>query len=258
MRKIISFLILVYASIPAYSQQDMIVLPDSVQLGQFHDFVGLRFIAEDFGLHSNGENMQFRYRSINTGYVMSHSMDVKGLNNSPNIGLGVEESINNHLFINFFDVTIGYIQNTLNWNASAGIGYYTSLNAKKNLLLRGYLNLMYENISYDVGSYTDTTLFGIIVNDINIGTFVNNVKYINNLLCVTPSIELVYRKENWDFFLSVAYDYTLFSKEKIDFYRTSISLNEGLYDSSNNPVYKSAIMPGSYIIKIGLIKEFGF
>jgi hypothetical protein len=257
MKKIISLAFLVIKLFPAYSQQEIIVLPDSLQQGLFQDFVGLRFIAEDYGLHSNGQNMQFRYTSVNNGLVMSHSMDVKGLNNSPNIGLGIEESIGKHLFINFFDVTIGYIQNTLNWNASAGIGYYLSLNTKKNLLLRGYLSIMYENISYDVGSYTDTTLTGILVNDVNIGTFVNNVKYINNLLCVTPSVELLYRRENWDFFLGLAYNYTVFSEERIDFYRTSISLNQGLYDNSNNPVNKGAIMPGSYIIKIGLIKEFG-
>jgi len=256
MKKFISVVFLLLSIIPAYSQQDMVVLPDSAH-EQFRDFVGLRLIVEDFGLRSIGENLNFRYTSINTGFVMSHSMNVKGIVTTPNIGFGIEESINKHLFIDFFDVTIGYIQNTLNWNAGAGIGYYTSLNAKKNLLFRGYLSVFYENISYGLGSYTDTTLLGLLVNNVNIGTFVSDVRYVNSLLCVSPSVELSYRRENWDYFIGIGYNYTLLSSEDIDFYRTTIQINQGLYDGSNHPIDKGVISPGSYIIKIGLIKEFG-
>jgi hypothetical protein len=258
MKKFISIAFLVAATIPAYSQGDMTVIPDSLHQGQFMDFVGIRFIAEDFGLRSTNENLKFSYTSINTGFVMSHSMNVKGLSNTPNIGFGLEEDVNKHLFIDFFDATIGYIQNTINWNVGAGIGYIFNLNAKKTLLLRGYLSVFYENISYNLGSYTDTTLYGIVINGENIGTYVNNVLYVNSMLCVSPSVELMYRRENWDYFIGVAYNYALFSSEDIDFYRTNIPINQGLYDNSNNPINKGVIMPGSYIIKIGLIKEFGF
>jgi hypothetical protein len=258
MKKFIFIVFLVITFVPAYSQDEMTVIPDSAHQGQFLDYVGLRLIVEDFGLHSINENLKFSYTSINTGYVMSHSMDVRGISNTPNIGFGLEEDINKHLFIDFFDVTIGYIQNTLNWNAGAGIGYYVNLNAKRTLYLRGYLSVFYENISYSLGSYTDTTLLGLVVNDQDIGTYVNDVRYVNSLLCVSPSLELSYRRENWDYFIGIGFNYTLLTKEDIDFYRTNIPINQGLYDNSNNPVNKGVITPGSYIIKIGLIKEFGF
>jgi hypothetical protein len=260
MKKLLLLTFLSFTGLKAFSQSIMTVVPDSSTLAQFSDFVGVKISLSDIGLKPLNENLQFNYLSANSGYTyqMHHSMDIQNFKNMPNLSVGVEEDYG-HLLINFADIGIGFYPNAFNWNAGAGVGYFGYLNKKKTLSLRAYVNVFYENIAYFLGSYNDTTLLGFVVDGSNIGTIVKNVKYTNNLLCASPDIELLYRREKLDFFVGIGYDIPLLSRERINFYRTTIPLSQGLYNSSGIALsdHAGAIIPQSYIIKIGIVKEFG-
>ena len=55
-------------------------------------------------------------------------MNVTGLNSFYNIGLGMDENLGKHLSINFFNTSLGYMQNIWDWNVGIGAGYFVSLN----------------------------------------------------------------------------------------------------------------------------------
>lgn len=221
------------------------------------NYIGIKLFAADYNVHALNQDLQFTYTSQNNGYVMKHDMNLKGLTVMPNIGLGVEETMGKHLFINFANLTFGYAQHAKDWSGGVGLGYSTPLNKKENLVVRAYLNAFYENITYGLGTYSDSTLLGFEINGVNIGAYVKNIKYTNSIICLNPAIDLVYRGKNFDYFLSAGYNYNLFHKEKLDFYKTHITIGSGLYDESGNPVSKDAIVPGNYIIQLGIIREFG-
>jgi hypothetical protein len=237
-------------------QDIMTVLPDSASLLSNENLVEFRFFAGDFATRNINEDLNFTYYSQNSGYKLSHDMNVKGINNIPNVGFGVEEDMGKHLLINFFNITGGYISNTWQLTVNAGVGYSLSLDKKKNFRIRGTFNLIYEYLSYGLGTYTDTTLEGFDIDGANIGTYVNNVKYVNSSFGVSPGLDFLYRRNNFDFFLNASYNYTLLDGEKINFYRTSIPPGLAIYDGMN-PVNGGILKPGSYIIELGIIKEFG-
>jgi len=231
----------------------MTVLPDSG--APTDDFIGINLMAFDYGLRGINQNLQFNYISQNNGDVMSHNMDIIGLNNIPNIGVGIDETYGN-LYINFLQGSFGYINSNWDWTLGIGAGGSVSLNRKKTFMLRGYVNLYYMYISHNLGTYTDTTETGFDINGANIGTYIKNLKYVNSALCASPMLELCYRANKWDFLVGVGYNFTLYYKEKIDFYRTKLPIEDALYYSNGTPVIQGAIIPGNYIIQIGLIKEF--
>jgi hypothetical protein len=256
MKKLIAFLLFLITLSPAICQQTMPVFSDTGAFSTTDNFIGLKIGLADYNIITLNQDLRFSYTSQNNGFVMSHDMNVKGINNIPHLSLGVDETAG-HLLINFLDASIGYNQHTWNWTAGLGAGYALSLNKKNTLMLRMYANLFYENITYGLGSYSDSTLQGFLVNQVNIGTYVKNIKYVNNALCVSPGLELLYRRNKLSFFLGAAYNYTLIYKEKLDFYRTHIPLNNGLYNSSGSPITQGAMKPGNYIIQLGIVKEFG-
>lgn len=257
MRKLFLLFLSATSFFPAFSQDVMTVLPDSGKNHVASNYIGFKLFAADFSASTLNEDIQFRYVSLSNNYVMKHDMNLKGLTNMPNIGLGVEETLNKHLFINFLNITLGYTQKTSNWTGGIGVGYSTPLNKKNNIVLRAYLNLFYENITYGLGTYSDSTLIGFEINGVNIGTYVKNIKYANNMLCVNPTLDLVYRGKNFDYFFNAGYCRTLLYKEKLDFYRTHITIGSALYNENGNAVNKGAILPGNYTLQVGIIREFG-
>jgi hypothetical protein len=253
MKKILFFIAFISFYLPVIGQDIMTVLPDS---GSFSpDYIGINIVASDINLKGLKQNLHFNFLSPNNGFEMSHGMNTTGLSNIPNIGVGVDETYGN-LFINFVRGSIGYIDNTLDWHVGLGAGGAVTLNRTKTLVLRGYVDLSYMYISYFLGTYSDTTLTGFLINGANIGTYVKNVKYVNSAFCIDPNIELFYRGKKWDFFVGVGYNLTVYYNEKIDFYRTTTPIEDGIYYNSGNPVIKGAIIPGNYIIQLGLVKEF--
>ncbi len=255
MKRIFSTAILMFSVLFGCSQDIMTVIPDSSNQ-TFSEFIGLKFFAEDFSYKPLNHNLQFSYTSVNSGYVMNHSLNITGLSNSPNIGVGLEHDFENHLIIHFFDASIGYISNTLNWNIGLGAGYYVNLNKSGNFSLRGNVNLFYENILYFLGSYYDTTFQGFDINGLNIGTYVKDVEYTNNLFCASADFELYYKREKWDYFAGAGYILTLLSREKVNFYSSNVPVNQALYNNGV-PVNNHVIMPGAYMIRIGIVREFG-
>lgn len=253
MKKILFLITLLSCYLTGTGQDVMTVLPDSGTPSS--EFVGIKFFASDMALKGLNQDLHFNYMSLNNGYVMSHDMNITGLNNIPNIGIGLDETYG-YLFVNFVQGSIGYINHTLDWNVGIGAGCSIPLNKPKSLMLRGYVNVSYMYISYVLGTYSDTTFTGFDINGSNIGTYVKNVKYVNSTFCASPMLELLYRADKWDFFVGIGYNFTLYYKEKLDFYRTHIQIQDGLYDNSGEPVTKGAIIPGNYIIQVGLVKEF--
>jgi len=227
----------------------------------FKNFVGLKFFAADYGATSANQDLQFKYVSVNPSvsykYTFNHDMNVSGLKNFINLGLGMEENLGKHLVINFFNTSIGYLSNTLDWNVGAGAGYFISLNKKQTWRMNASLNLDYQVISYGLGSYYDTTLLGFVIDGVNIGTSVKNVKYVNSIFTLSPGIEFMYRMSSWDFFAGAYYNYEFYSKEKVTFYIHSIPISEAIYEQNGDALQKNAVNINNYIINIGIIREFG-
>jgi len=238
------------------AQDIMTVLPDSSGIEPFSDFLGIRLWAADYGINSINKDLSFKYVSSNTGFTMNHGFDVRGITNTPNIGVGAEENLGKHLVIHFLDASLGYSMDMWNWNIGAGLGYFISLNKQNNLRLRGCVDLFYEDISFSLGTYYDTTLQGFIVNGNNIGTSIKNVKYVNNNLEASFNLSLLYRGKELDYFIGAGYTYALISKEKINFYSTKIQPSEAVYDA-HGATYSNILKPGNYIIQIGIMREFG-
>ncbi|HTB06687.1 MAG TPA: hypothetical protein VK806_06995 [Bacteroidia bacterium] len=256
MRKAFSILILCCAFYSASSQNFMTVIPDSAANRIFPDFVGIKLWAGDYSIKNINENVNFMYVA-NPYFTMKHDMNVVGLNNIPNLGLGVEEDIGKHLLINFLNISLGYIQNTWNWNLGCGIGYSESLNKSRTLRLRASANVYYEDISYRLGSYYDTTGLGFNINGVSIGQSVKNVKYVNNIFGTNLCLDLLYRRPKFDYFINVSYNYQLSSTEKINFYYTKLAVDQALYDDSGNTINGNVLNLGNYIIQIGIMRDFG-
>ncbi len=235
----------------------MTVLPDSAGREMFSDFLGLRFFASDYGVKSINQNLNFQYLSISNGYVMRHNLDAIGINNTPNIGTGLEENLGEHLLIHFVDVSVGYSKIMWNWNIGAGIGYFQALDKKKNLRLRASVDLFYEDISYTLGTYTDTTNLGFIVNGSNAGTYLKNIKYVNNSLCSSLGLGLMYRTPSWDFFANASWNYVLISSENVNFYTARVKIDQAIYYQSGAPVSGGILNIGAYTLQVGIIREFG-
>ncbi len=255
MKKLVNLTISVFACLFCYGQDIMTVLPDSGSQS-FSEFIGIRLFIEDFSYKPLNENLKFNYISYNTGFAMTHSMNVSGLTNTPNIGVGLEHDFDNNFVLHFFDVSVGYISNTLNWNLGIGAGYSFNLNKAKTFSLKANANLFYENIMYFLGSYYDTTLQGFDINGLNIGTYIRDVEYTNNLLCATAGLELYYKRAKWDYFIGAGYLYTLLRREKVNFYYANVPVNQAIY-SNGAPVNGNIIMPGSYLLQAGIVREFG-
>lgn len=258
MKKAVFTLLLVVGYLfPCLAQDDMVVLPDSSGQQMFSDFIGIRFWAADYNLHTINQDLQFKYVSTNTGYTMRHDMDLRGLTYSSNIGAGLEEDLGKHLLIHFADVSVGYSKIAWNWNIGCGLGYFMALDKKKNFRLRLSANIFYEDISYGIGSYYDSTSLGFLINGNNIGTSVRNVKYVNNIISSSFGISLLYRAKFFDYFAGASWNHVLTYKDKINFYETKIKPSEGLYDQSGNAVNGNVLDLGNYIIQLGIIREMG-
>ncbi len=232
MKKALFVLFLFLLTRIGFSQDIMTVLPDSTGKELFSDFIGARIWVADNKLNTLNKDLTFKYVSVNTNYVMQHDLNVTNLNNMPNIGLGLEENLGKHLLIHFVDVSFGYAQKAWDWNIGLGAGYFIALDKKNKLRLRASLDLFYESISYSVGSYTDTTNFGFIVNGNNIGTFVQDVKYVNNSFCASLGASIMYRTNAFDYFAGIAWNAVLLYKQEINFYATRVPINQAVYYQS--------------------------
>jgi len=245
-------------SFAQFKQEDiMTVLPDSTGKELFSDFLGIRLWAADYSINTINQNLNFRYVSSNTGEVLQHSIYAKGLNHCPNFGIGVEENLGEHLIIHFIDASVGYSQYMWNWNIGGGIGYFAALDKKRNLRLRASFELFYEGISYGLGSYADSTQQGFVVNGNNIGTVLNDVKYVNNDLCSSVTASLMYRTKELDYFAGASWNYNLLTSENINFYSTRVVISNAIYNQAGQPVNGNILKLGSYMIQIGIIREFG-
>jgi hypothetical protein len=258
MKKLLLLLTLVISANLGFSQGDfMTVLPDSSGKQLFSDYLGIRLWGSSFGLNSINEDLHFKYLSTSNGYVMTHNFDVRGINGSPNFGIGLEENAGQHFLIHFFDGSVGYTHFCWNWNIGAGAGYFIGLDKSGNLRLRASLELYYESISYGFGSYADTTGLGFVVNGNNIGATIQDVKYVNNGLLSSLGISLMFRTKELDFFAGVSWNDLLLNTESVNFYYTRVNLDNAVYTESGTPVSKNIITPGSYMLQFGLVREFG-
>ncbi|MGP8214089.1 MAG: hypothetical protein ACLQQ4_00860 [Bacteroidia bacterium] len=257
MKKAFFILILSLAGKLTFAQDIMTVIPDSNGRDMFSDFLGIRLWAADYSLNTINQNLNFSYTSINTGYVMKHSMNLMNLNNTPNLGLGLEEDMGDHLIIHFMDVSFGIAQSSWNWNIGAGAGYFLALDKRRKIRLRISLTLFYESISYGLGSYTDTTDYGFIVNGNNVGTYLNNIKYVDNSLNSSLQLGIMYRTNALDYFATVSWNYVLIDRENIDFYSTRVPINQAVSYQSGAAVNTRVLSPGNGMIQIGIMRDFG-
>lgn len=259
LRKLTLFTGLLLAAQSGFCQDDAYIA-DTAQHTLFKNFVGLKLFIADFGAKSLNQDLSFKYTSVNPlgpVYTFNHDMNVKSVNGFYNIGLGLEENLGKHLVLNFFNASIGYLSNVLNWNVGIGAGYFINLNQAKSWRINASLNIYYQDITYGLGDYYDSTLVGFIVDGVNIGTSVKNVKYVNSIFSASPGVELMHRGSGWDFYADIYYNYVFSYHEKINFYVHSIPVSYALYDHNGNTVPRNAINMGSYIINIGIIREFG-
>ena len=187
-------------------------------------------------------------------------MNVSGLNSFYNLGLGLEENIGKHLALNFFNTSLGYIKNIWDWNVNIGAGYFVSLNTSQTLRLTGSLNIGFESLTYGLGSDYDVTQLGFIVNGINVGSTITNLKYVNDIWSLSPGLQLLYRRRSIDLFAGVYYNYVFSYYEKVNFFRASEPVSAVIFYppyGTNNNISKDVVNLGKYIIQIGIVREFG-
>jgi hypothetical protein len=256
------FIVVLTSSFYCYSQDAYMADTSSIH-GLFGNFVGIKFFAVDFGASSLNQDLQFKYTSYSPQgpvYNFQHDMNVTGITNFYNVGLGMEENLGNHLVINFFNASVGYVKNVWDWNIGAGVGYFISLNRQKSLRLNASLNVYYQYITYSFGDYFDTTQVGFFVNGVNVGTNIKNVKYVNDIFTISPGIELLYRRSNWDFYAGVYYNYVFYYHEKVNFYETNEPVSSTIYYSPygvNDYVAKNVLNLNVYMFQVGIMREFG-
>jgi len=252
-------LLLLCASCKSFSQDAYMNMLDTVKGGLFNDFIGIKLFATDIGATSLNQDLQFQYTSNDLGavYKFQHDMNVTGLHNFFNIGIGSEENLGQHLCINFFNTSIGYMQNMWDWSIGTGAGYFVSLNKAKSMRLEASLNIYFESITYSFGDYYDSTELGFIVNGVNIGVSVKNVKYVNSIWSLNPGIEYLYRRSNIDYFVGLYYNYVFSYHEKVNFYESSVPVSYAIYYKNGDYVGGNIVNLNKYMIQIGIIREFG-
>ena len=251
--------LLVAISSCVFSQDAFMTMDDTMKTPFFPNFVGIKLFATDISATSVNQDMQLQYSSNNQGYIykFQHEMNVRNLNGFYNIGLGMEENLGKHLSINFFNTSIGYMQNMWDWSIGAGAGYFIPLNKQKTMRLNASLNIYFESITYSFGSYYDTTQLGFIVDGTDIGPTIKGVHYVNDLWSLTPGLEFVYRRSGLDFFAGVYYNYVFNYSEKVNFYYAKLPVSEAIYYPNSTPASKGITNLGKYIIQVGIMKEFG-
>ncbi len=235
-------------------------MDDTTHSALFKNFVGIKFFLADYGVKSLNQDLRFKYKSVNPlgpVYIFNHDMNISGINGFYNVGLGLEENLGKHLVLNFFNASIGYLSNVLNWNVGVGAGYFIDLNKKQTWRMNATLNVYFQDITYGLGDYYDSKLVGFVVDGVNVGTSVKNVKYVNSIFTASPGVEFMHRGSGWDFYAGIYYNYVFSYHEKINFYIHSIPVSYALYDHNGNAVPKDAINLGSYIVHFGIIREFG-
>jgi hypothetical protein len=255
------FVLLFLGACQSAFPQDAYMNVDTNGHGLFNNFIGIKLFAADFAATSVNQDLQFNYVSKNpVGYnfAFKHDMNVTGLDNFFNLGLGLEENYGKHLSITYFNTSIGTIQHTWNWNVGVGAGYFVNLNKAQNMRLNASLKIYFESITYSFGDYFDTTGLGFVVDQVNVGTSIKNVKYVNIAWTLSPGLEFLYRRSSIDYFAGVYYSYVFAYHEKINFYNASVPVSYAIYDRSGNYVSRNIINQGNYIIQIGIVKEFGF
>lgn len=225
----------------------------------FSNNIGIKFYINDMSLNNFNQNLQFNYTSVNSGYTytMSHSLNDLELNNIPNVAIGLEESLGEHFLINFFNISAGFLQHIQNWNISGGVGYFWNLDPYSRKRLRAFIDLDYDNISYNLGNYNDTTTLGFIVNGTNVGATNIAVRYLNNAWSLTPGMDFMYRTDSWDYFAGISLNILFHYHEKISVYDVTIPLPEVITTNYSTAVYQGILKPGNYLIQAGVIKEFG-
>jgi len=161
------------------------------------------------------------------------------------------------LSITFFNTSIGYTKDIWDWNVGVGAGYFVSFDKKQTMRLTASMNVYFESLTAALGAAYDTTQLGFIVNGVNVGPTIRNVKYVNNIWSLTPGLEFTYRRPSIDFFIGAYYNYVFAYSEKINFYRASEPVSQTIYYQNNTSVSKDVVNLGKYIIQIGIIREFG-
>lgn len=252
-------LLLVTSSYYSFSQDAYMNMLDTSKSALFQNFVGIKLFMTDISATSLNQDLQFQYVSNNLGNVFKfqHDMNVSNLSNFFNIGLGMDENLGKHLSINFFNTSLGYMQNMWDWSAGVGAGYFISLNKKQTMRLNATMNVYFESITYTFGSYYDSTQLGFLVDGVNVGSAVKSVKYVNDIWSLTPGLEFIYRCPSIDFFAGAYYNYVFSYHEKVNFSVHSISVSDAIYYQNETPVSRDVVNLGKYIIQIGIIREFG-
>jgi len=258
-RKIGVMGVFMFITASVFSQDAYMTMADTMKTTFFPNFVGIKLFATDISATSVNQDLQFQYTSDNIGYKykFQHDMNVKNLNGFYNLGLGMEENLGKHLSLNFFNTSIGYMQNMWDWSIGTGVGYFVSLNKQKTMRLNASVNVYFESITYSFGSYYDTTQLGFLVDGTNIGSAVKGVHYVNDIWSLTPGLEFVYRRSGLDFFAGVYYNYVFTYSEKVNFYEARVPISEVIYYPNSTPVSKGITNLGKYVIQIGIMKEFG-
>ena len=123
--------------------------------------------------------------------------------------------------------------------------------------LNASMNIYFESLTYNFGSYYDSTQLGFLVDGVNVGTAVKGVKYVNDIWSLTPGLEFVYRRPSIDFFAGAYYNYVFSYHEKINFNVHSIPVSDAIYYQNETPVSRSVVNLGKYTIQVGIIREFG-
>lgn len=252
-------LIIMANSYLCFSQDAYINMLDTAKSDLFKSFIGIKFFATDIAATSLNQDLQFEYTSNNLGniYQFQHDVNVTGLSNFYNLGLGLEENLGKHFSINFFNTSIGYMQNMWDWNINIGAGYFVSLNKAQTFRLNASLNVSFESITYGLGSDYDATQLGFIVNGINVGTSITDVKYVNDIWSLSPGLELLYRRTGIDYFAGIYYNYVFSYHEEVNFYKATEPVSQTIYYQNSTPVSRDVVNLGKYIIQLGIIREFG-
>ncbi|MBX9851145.1 MAG: hypothetical protein K2X86_05235 [Cytophagaceae bacterium] len=269
MKHYISFLILILVySTASHAQKE----PEK-KSAMGHNFWGWRPNYEHFRYIHSPQAVNFKYISPNSGYVIEHRFDFKNLERMINIvPIGFERNFKSGLYLNIISFSFSpFYKHVQNAYISSGAGYIFSLTKKDRLLLRPRIDFAFGSVGYKFGGFTDTTGQGFVVkNNNNVGDYIDQITYSNNISGICPSVDIVYQTSSAIcFFMSLSYFKVLSSNESVTIKYHSkhkygkndtpsshnFKLSDNLFfDDKGNVIRKNIIsQPDNYFIRIGII-----
>ena len=240
----------IFFSIESYAQDDSL----------YNNIFGkaLKFDFEYYNFKGVASNLKFSYHSSNN-IIIDRNLNLTKISKTFSLGIGGEKNFSNKLYVDFLNMSFsGLFNNFTNVHVANGIGYLFAFGKDYSLQIRPNLQVFYSIASYNMGSYSDTTNKGIVVNNQNIGASAR-ISYQNKTFGFIPNINFVYKGSGLGYFLNLGFNQLINSTENIAFfvgkgrtYNQKLANSTVLTDGNGNVVNKNIVTSSQFFIRVGI------